>query len=167
MKWPLSMSFAKLISRTSDAGSARYTLKAPGELNPDREYYWHVRAKDAQGVWGPWSKTWRFTPRGPRSIWSERNRAHVARLTAAGRMRPAGLSEVERDFLAALVKSREVDDLPGQFALACAKIARHAGLMRGAKAFGHQHRQVVEPAVVRAAVAERKRCGLSFKQQAR
>jgi hypothetical protein len=65
MKWPLSMSFAKLISRTSDAGAARYTLKAPGELNPDREYFWHVRAKDQQGVWGPWSKTWRFTPRGP------------------------------------------------------------------------------------------------------
>jgi hypothetical protein len=65
MKWPLSMSFAKLISRTSDAGTARYALKAPGELNPDREYYWHVRAKDARGVWGPWSKTWSFTPRGP------------------------------------------------------------------------------------------------------
>ncbi|MCI0360363.1 MAG: hypothetical protein L0211_17950 [Planctomycetaceae bacterium] len=65
MKWPLSMSFAKLISRTSDAGSARFTLKAPGELNPDREHYWHVRAKDDQGVWGNWSKTWRFTPRGP------------------------------------------------------------------------------------------------------
>jgi hypothetical protein len=65
MKWPLSMSFAKLISRTTDAGLARYTLKAPGELNPDREYYWHVRAKDDKGVWGPWSRTWRFTPRGP------------------------------------------------------------------------------------------------------
>jgi hypothetical protein len=59
------MSFAKLISRTSDAGSARYTLKAPGELNPDREYFWHVRSKDERGVWGPWSPTWRFTPRGP------------------------------------------------------------------------------------------------------
>jgi hypothetical protein len=65
MKWPLSMSFAKLISRTGDAGAARYTLKAPGELNPDHAYYWRVRAKDAQGVWGPWSKTWSFTPRGP------------------------------------------------------------------------------------------------------
>jgi uncharacterized protein YdeI (YjbR/CyaY-like superfamily) len=38
----------------------------------------------------------RFTPRGPRSTWSERNREHVARLTAEGRMRPAGLAEVER-----------------------------------------------------------------------
>ena len=29
MKWPLSMSFAKLISRTADAGQARYTLPRP------------------------------------------------------------------------------------------------------------------------------------------
>lgn len=65
MKWPLSMSFAKLISRTADAGQPQYTLTAPGQLNPDREYYWHVRARDAKGVWGAWSKTWRFTPRGP------------------------------------------------------------------------------------------------------
>lgn len=37
-----------------------------------------------------------FTPRRRRSMWSQRNREHVARLTAAGRMRPAGLAEVER-----------------------------------------------------------------------
>lgn len=37
-----------------------------------------------------------FTPRRPRSVWSQRNRDHVARLTAAGRMRTAGLAEVER-----------------------------------------------------------------------
>lgn len=37
-----------------------------------------------------------FTPRRPRSVWSQRNRDHVARLTAEGRMRPAGLAEVER-----------------------------------------------------------------------
>lgn len=65
MRWPLSMSFARLISRTADAGKPRYTLPAPGLLNPDRTYYWHVRAKDAQGIWGAWSETWSFTPRGP------------------------------------------------------------------------------------------------------
>jgi hypothetical protein len=65
MKWPLSMSFAKLISRTADAGRARYTLPGPGLLNPDTTYFWHVRARDEKGVWGPWSATWRFTPRGP------------------------------------------------------------------------------------------------------
>jgi len=65
MKWPLSMSFAKLISRTADAGKAQYALAAPGQLNPDRPYYWHVRAQDSKGVWGAWSKTWRFTAHAP------------------------------------------------------------------------------------------------------
>ncbi len=65
MKFPLSMDFYKLISRTADKGKARYALPGPGLLNPDTKYYWHVRAKDAQGVWGPWSRTWSFTPRGP------------------------------------------------------------------------------------------------------
>lgn len=37
-----------------------------------------------------------FTPRRARSPWSQLNREHVARLTAEGRMRPAGLAEVER-----------------------------------------------------------------------
>lgn len=34
----------------------------------------------------------RFTPRRPSSIWSRINLGHVARLTEAGRMRPAGLA---------------------------------------------------------------------------
>ena len=38
----------------------------------------------------------KFTPRGPRSIWSKINREKIASLTAAGRMRPAGLAAVER-----------------------------------------------------------------------
>lgn len=37
----------------------------------------------------------RFTPRRPRSVWSKRNRRLVEELTAAGKMRPAGLREVE------------------------------------------------------------------------
>ena len=67
MKWPLSMSFAKLISRTADAGKARYALPSPGLLNPDRPYYWRVRARDEKGVWGAWSKAWSFTAKGPTS----------------------------------------------------------------------------------------------------
>ena len=79
MKWPLSMSFYKLVSRTADAVKekdkttgrekvtvkAQYTLPQPGLLTPDRTYYWHVRAQDDKGLWGPWSKTWSFTARGP------------------------------------------------------------------------------------------------------
>ena len=41
------------------------------------------------------SYTIRVTPRRPRSVWSARNVATVAALTAAGRMRPAGLAQVE------------------------------------------------------------------------
>lgn len=37
-----------------------------------------------------------FTPRRSRSPWSQINREHVERLTAAGRMRPAGQAEIER-----------------------------------------------------------------------
>ena len=38
----------------------------------------------------------RFTPRRPRSNWSQINRDKVMQLTAERRMRPAGLAEVER-----------------------------------------------------------------------
>jgi uncharacterized protein YdeI (YjbR/CyaY-like superfamily) len=37
----------------------------------------------------------RITPRRPRSVWSQKNVAAVEALTAAGRMRPAGLVQVE------------------------------------------------------------------------
>jgi uncharacterized protein YdeI (YjbR/CyaY-like superfamily) len=37
----------------------------------------------------------RLTPRRPRSTWSQRNVAHVARLEAEGRMQPAGRAQVE------------------------------------------------------------------------
>jgi len=37
----------------------------------------------------------RFTPRRPKSIWSQVNRDHVARLTAAGRMTPHGQTQVD------------------------------------------------------------------------
>jgi uncharacterized protein YdeI (YjbR/CyaY-like superfamily) len=38
----------------------------------------------------------RFTPRRQRSVWSKVNRGKVEKLIAEGRMRPAGLAEVER-----------------------------------------------------------------------
>jgi len=52
MKWPLSTNFYKLISRTADKGKPQYTLPSAVLLTPDKQYYWHVRAKDEQGVWG-------------------------------------------------------------------------------------------------------------------
>lgn len=38
----------------------------------------------------------KFTPRRARSIWSKRNREHIARLTKAKLMMPAGIAEVKR-----------------------------------------------------------------------
>jgi len=77
VRFPLSMSFYKLSSRTLDGSRVwtkrgwkftkvkpQYTLREPGLLTPDTKYYWHVRAMDAKGVWGPWSKTFSFTARG-------------------------------------------------------------------------------------------------------
>jgi hypothetical protein len=63
--WPLSSNFEKLIGNTADRGRARYHLRSAGLLNPNTTYYWHVRAKNGEGVWGPWSRTWSFTPGGP------------------------------------------------------------------------------------------------------
>lgn len=37
----------------------------------------------------------RFTPRNPRSGWSQKNRAHVEKLIATGRMTPAGQKQVD------------------------------------------------------------------------
>ncbi len=37
----------------------------------------------------------RYTPRRARSIWSQVNREHIARLTAAGRMTPHGQKQVD------------------------------------------------------------------------
>jgi hypothetical protein len=65
MAWPLSPNFHKLISNTIDKGKPQYTLPYEGLLAPDTTYYWRVRAKDANGVWGPWSRTWRFSCRAP------------------------------------------------------------------------------------------------------
>jgi hypothetical protein len=65
MKWPLSTNFYKLISNTPDRGKNQYSLPQIGLLTSDQTYYWRVRAMDDKGVWGPWSSTWKFTPRGP------------------------------------------------------------------------------------------------------
>jgi hypothetical protein len=65
MAWPLSSNFEKLVSNTAEHGRPRYRLPYLGLLTPGVTYYWRVRAKDAQGVWGPWGATWSFTAGGP------------------------------------------------------------------------------------------------------
>ena len=63
MKWPLSMSFAKLISWHGG--------RRPGPLHPGRPWPASIptvvicggwRRQDNKGVWGAWSDTWTFVP---------------------------------------------------------------------------------------------------------
>ena len=78
-------------------------------------------------------KAWlqKYTPRRPKSIWSKRNTEHVTRLIKEGKMKPAGLAEIEKakadgrwenaydspttmtipqDFLIALSKNKKAKD---------------------------------------------------------
>jgi hypothetical protein len=65
-KLPLSTNFYKLISRTADRDEPQqYTLPYVGLLTGGKKYYWRVRAKDGNGVWGPWSRTFSFTVKAP------------------------------------------------------------------------------------------------------
>src|SRR5689334_23592431 len=61
----------------------------------------------------------RFTPRRPKSIWSQVNRDHVARLTAAGRMTPHGQKHIDAakadgrwDAAYAPMRNASVESLP-------------------------------------------------------
>jgi hypothetical protein len=65
MRWPLSPNFHKLISRTAERGTASFKLPYVGLLNPGQTYYWQVRARSEQGVWGPWSKVYSFKAEAP------------------------------------------------------------------------------------------------------
>jgi uncharacterized protein YdeI (YjbR/CyaY-like superfamily) len=61
----------------------------------------------------------RFTPRRPKSLWSQVNRDHVARLTTAGRMQPAGQRQIDLakadgrwDKAYAPIRSASVESIP-------------------------------------------------------
>ncbi len=80
----------------------------------------------------------RFTPRRKASLWSERNIGLVATLTAEGRMRPAGIREVERAqadgrwdrAYAGQASAAEPEDLPAALAASPAAAATFAALTK-------------------------------------
>jgi len=65
MRWALNANFHKLVSRTAERGTASYQLPAVGLINPGQTYYWRVRARSQDHVWGNWSKTFSFSAIAP------------------------------------------------------------------------------------------------------
>ena len=65
MRRVLSPNFHKLISHTANRGTASYELPYLGLLNPGQTYYWRVRARSREGVWGRWSKIFSFNAQAP------------------------------------------------------------------------------------------------------
>jgi hypothetical protein len=55
-RWPV----ATALYKETDTGKSEWQLP-DGWLNPDTTYYWKVKAQDSRGVWGDWSKIYRFT----------------------------------------------------------------------------------------------------------
>lgn len=65
IKYTLSPVFNKLISKTPSAGKAQWQIPYEGLLNPNQTYYWRIRPRNADGLWGNWSSIWSFTPQAP------------------------------------------------------------------------------------------------------
>jgi uncharacterized protein YdeI (YjbR/CyaY-like superfamily) len=70
----------------------------------------------------------RFTPRRPKSVWSQVNREHVARLIAAGRMTPHGQAQVDAakrdgrwEAAYAPIRAASKDELPPDLLVAIRK----------------------------------------------
>ncbi len=65
-RWCVCPTFDRYVGRTKYSGMTRWQPEFPNLLNPDETYYWRVRARNAKGVWGDWSKVRSFVPHGPR-----------------------------------------------------------------------------------------------------
>jgi uncharacterized protein YdeI (YjbR/CyaY-like superfamily) len=74
-------------------GSSQATVSYPEAIEIALCFGW-IDGQKARGDDAYWRQ--RFTPRSRRSRWSRVNRDKAEQLIAAGRMRPAGLAEVER-----------------------------------------------------------------------
>lgn len=79
--------------RIAKKGAATPSISHPQALELALCHGWIDALSRSDGS-SHWLK--RFTPRTPRSLWSKVNRDKALALQAAGRMRPAGLKEMQR-----------------------------------------------------------------------
>ncbi|MEE3336938.1 MAG: hypothetical protein VX255_11135 [Candidatus Latescibacterota bacterium] len=61
----LSPVFDKIVSKTASAGECFWVAPEEGLLNPETAYYWKVRGRSPEGVWGPWSEPAHFRVAAP------------------------------------------------------------------------------------------------------
>ena len=83
---------AGLWLKLAKAGNTASILTKPQAVDGALIHGW------IDGQLNPYDGAWwliRFTPRKPRSKWSEKNRTRVGELIAAARMAPGGLAEVD------------------------------------------------------------------------
>lgn len=94
--------FAAWLKKNHAAAPGLWLKLAKGGAHPSITY---AQALDEALCYGwidgqkkPFDDAWwlqKFTPRGPRSIWSQINRDKVLVLSASGRIQPAGLAAIE------------------------------------------------------------------------
>ena len=63
-RWCVCPTFDRYVSRTAYAGKTCWQPQFAGLLNPDEQYYWRVRARNAHGVWSDWSRVCAFSLAG-------------------------------------------------------------------------------------------------------
>lgn len=126
LRWSLAPSF-----EGQTKGLTEFIVGQPGRLTPGRRYYWRVRARSAQGVWGPWSATWSFVPQGPRLPTNVRFEARdPERLTLAWDLAREGRPPVAFRIYASDEKGFSVSDVPYEVAVGNQK---EKGLFPGRK----------------------------------
>jgi lysophospholipase L1-like esterase len=65
LQYTLSPVFNKLVSKTPSAKKNQWEIPHEGLLNSNQTYYWRMRPRLANGLWGAWSNIWSFTPQAP------------------------------------------------------------------------------------------------------
>ena len=82
-----------------------------GLFSPDVDYYWRVRAR-REGLWGPWSPTWRFRWDGPRVPVGLKTVRDGRRFTLTWKPNPRGPRPVAYDVYGSTERGFSISKVP-------------------------------------------------------